>query len=899
MLKIKSKDYDLSSLFQYDLLREILLSLAEFQNDINSEIKSLRNYNKIQDIRLSRLEEKNDIIFDPSEFNINISNYESSPIYEAFSDDKNKEDKDKDKDKDEKNEEEISKDKDDKNIFGEGEKDDDDDDEEGPKKKKTKSKFDNLLNVNKNTNKINNISSNNNNNLNNLNNVGNMGNIDSSSTSTSQATSQLNLDLIRNMMKNIRENTEKITELESQLSKSIERQLKKSKEDLKKDANNQILEFKSTFNIFDNRINEIMKKNSEQDKIIEDLSVKSSNFDIFNMFRDSGDGSVDMAKVLVKALEEKVFKKFELVDLRYKQESNEFIKIKKAVENMNPVLEKCEREINDLKDGEQKIKEDIDNIKELIETNNKKYNGLIEDNKNEFNQMIVSLKNDFETLIKEKDNDLNNKIREGLKNVNSSDMNSKDHSKLNMYDEDTISMMEKKINDVRKKTNDLDNTFRCYMKDFDINEIKKEIKDLQSDMEQKLTRDSLKELYNLHLSDAGEISEIREHISTLFDDMRKNAKSTTVLTNKLESVVGSVLSLQERKIGPQKQIIDFSKYVDNTKLNDVINSFNNKIEKIYGEIDSLRRDLTEMEIESKEYEKKDRVNRLEDDVYKHLNETKSSLHKAKMELNKLIRGIELQIKSLTEEVKQKQDAYSWILGKQPLKCFNCATCEANIRNENPSEEYISWNKYPAQHNKNARFGRGFSHMLQMMTYDFLNNDNNKNNTKEQYVPLADDFNGNEQNSNISNKNNNSQIIENIKYSTHSKIAQIERSASNILNKHRRKEIGKLSVPKNSGKLKLPKMIENKKSKNEEIDDEKHNINANESYNERVLSNDNESPSIIKIIKKKGNTNINSYINSPKNVYNISKDIHQNNSNSRQKSVDNQYDKRFSQTIPIP
>ena len=93
MITIKSKDYDLSSLFRVDLLREILLSLAEYQNDINSEIASLKNYNKIQDIRLSRLEEKNEIKFDPTEFKINISNYESTPIYQGISDNKNKEEK--------------------------------------------------------------------------------------------------------------------------------------------------------------------------------------------------------------------------------------------------------------------------------------------------------------------------------------------------------------------------------------------------------------------------------------------------------------------------------------------------------------------------------------------------------------------------------------------------------------------------------------------------------------------------------------------------------------------------------------------------------------------------------------------------------------------------------------
>ena len=182
------------------------------------------------------------------------------------------------------------------------------------------------------------------------------------------------------------------------------------------------------------------------------------------MFRDSGDGSVDMAKVLVKALEEKVFKKFELVDLRYKQEANEIMKVKKTMENMHPLVEKCEREINDLREGEQKLKEDIDNLKELIETNNKKYDGLIDENKNDINQKIEELKNNMEKMIKENDNNLDNKIKECLKNVKTNKEDNNDSNKLNIYDDDSISIIEKKLSDLRKRTNDLDNSFKLFMK---------------------------------------------------------------------------------------------------------------------------------------------------------------------------------------------------------------------------------------------------------------------------------------------------------------------------------------------------------------------------------------------------------------------------------------------------
>ena len=90
------------------------------------------------------------------------------------------------------------------------------------------------------------------------------------------------------------------------------------------------------------------------------------------MFRDSGDGSVDIAKVLVRALEEKTFKKFELLDMRYKNDANELLKEKKIIENLKPIIERSEREIKELKENEIKTKEDIENFIEQTKIKYKK-----------------------------------------------------------------------------------------------------------------------------------------------------------------------------------------------------------------------------------------------------------------------------------------------------------------------------------------------------------------------------------------------------------------------------------------------------------------------------------------------------------------------------------------------
>ena len=161
----------------------------------------------------------------------------------------------------------------------------------------------------------------------------------------SQQNSELNLELIAEMMKKIRENTENIANLEGNINKQIEKQLRNNNMQFLKDIKNELLENKSTLTIIDNRINEVYQKSEEHDKLIEDLTIKSSNLDIFKMVQDSGDGSVDMAKLLVKSLEERVFKKFEIIDLRYKQEAGEIMRSKKNVENLTIKNEKNEVDI--------------------------------------------------------------------------------------------------------------------------------------------------------------------------------------------------------------------------------------------------------------------------------------------------------------------------------------------------------------------------------------------------------------------------------------------------------------------------------------------------------------------------------------------------------------------------
>ena len=891
MINIKSKEYNLSALFQYDLLRDILLSLAEYQNDIQSEILKLKNQANYHEIRISNLEEKNEIKINPADFDINITNIESPKNVENSvnidtspkEEKQNKEEEIKKEEikKNEKLEETKETDKNKKEQKTRDNQYDEEDKIPGSRRRKRLSvRFGALINDN--------ISA----------------NFPSNNSSQSQNNANLNLEFIAEMMKKIRENTEKIDNIESEINKLVEKHLKKRTGQFQKDIRNEILENKSTFTVLDNRINELYQKSEEHDKLIDDLAVKSSNFDIFKMVQDSGDGSIDMSKILVKSLEERVFKKFEIVDLRYKQEAGEIMRSKKNLENLNILAEKNDREINDLKEGEIKLKEEFENLKNLVDSNTKKYDELIKEKENNQNGSIEDLKNELEKRINEMEDQLKNQMKEGMNNKQKNEGEKEGiNDEKNKYDEEIINLLEKKFGDLRKKTNDLDNSFKLFIKDLDIDEIKKNIKDLKFELEQKLTKESLKELYNLHLSDVDEIGDLREQFSAVKEDAKKNSKNITVLTNKMELVLGNLVTLKENKSGPQKQLFDLSKYLEVEKFMDANKKYNRKFEKIIEELESLRRDLTEVQAQEKYFEKKERIDRLEEDIFNQLNERKNTCIKNKNDLLKQIKNLEMQIKALNEEMKQKQDADSWILAKQPMKCFNCASCEANIKNEIPSEEFISWNKYPIpnKNDNNNRFGRGFSHMLQMMTSDLINNiDNNTNlnNIKEEDINYGN---------NLKNSSNNiSQNNENYKNMAQTKIATIEKSSNILVSKNIKREMGKSSVPKNLGRFKLPKMPEgNKKLKNEEsipnYDEEKNNIYGN---NELVYLSDNEnrSPKIIKITKKHVNQNIiNGYITPNQKInYNKKNEIRPSSSKKRNSRIEvNNVNKNFSQTIPIP
>ena len=822
--------------------KQIEITMSPVTNNNNETVKRFENDNKNVNTNVN---DDNDDNKNEKEENTNFDDKEKDK------DDKDKDDKDKDnKDKDDKdkdNKNKDDKDKDNKNKEINEDKNETKVDKSSPKEEyrkiekntespTTKTEKRQIIDKRKiPLHKINIINTNSNNQSNNN-------------------SSQIPPDLIRNMAKQIKDNKKRIVDLEKKLMNEIKNHSDSLKKDYQKMIKDHILENNSEFNNINTKIEELFTIKEDLESKMEDCIAKCSTIDIYNMFKDSGDGTVDAAKVLVKALEEKVFKKLEFVDMRYKKDAVDNLKTKNNVDNLLPNFEKMKQNIDKIIENLEKNNEEVDNNKREFDEQKNEINNIIDD-KNDILKNIENLKNDIDNIINTKLNDLDKKIEDLKKNSNDG---TKELFKIGFgnqgIDEEMIQMMEKKISDLRKKTNDIENTMK--LKNKDMEEIQNEVKDIKVILDKKISREDLKELYNLHLSDVDEINDLKDNSGMTFDEIRKAKNEITNILQKIDNINGNIVLLQNsNSSGSSVPIINFDKYVDQQKFTDTLKPILKEIEKIDRDINSLIRNVDEYESIFNSMVKIDRVNRLEDDMITKLNEYKAIFTKKfvdKAEFAKVMKQMEIQIKSLDIENK-KSDGDSWLMAKQPVGCFNCASCEANIKNVNPSSEYISWNKYPHQ-DKIYRMGQGFSHMLQMMTSEFVKSIGN-----------AEKDNGDESSSRNFNNlaiNNNITFDKNLFNTDNS-----ERKSASVLKINNKEQISEevlkkinnynLYSSKGKGKVQLPRVLKFKKKlklKNDTVNDvpvsDDDYTGRNNDSIERELKDNNTSPKILKILKKK-------------------------------------------------
>ena len=96
---------------------------------------------------------------------------------------------------------------------------------------------------------------------------------------------------------------------------------------------------------------------------------------------------------------------------------------------------------------------------------------------------------------------------------------------------------------------------------------------------------------------------------------------------KIEIFQGNLILLQNSAGKPGfKKIFDFSKYVEQQKLTDTINPITRQIENILKELESIRRDMNEIEVTNKDYNK-NAINKFEEESTNKMNEFRAYIQK--------------------------------------------------------------------------------------------------------------------------------------------------------------------------------------------------------------------------------------------------------------------------------
>ena len=702
-MNIDNNQYDLSELFQFDLLKNILLNITTEQKKLRDELNELKSANKNGN--------ENNI------YNLYGLEYELNNEKNENENKKNKNIKGNN-DNNKLNIEEINKDiNNNKNIRDENIEIENDNEYA---KKNLKDKL-----SNKYSDKINNTSR----------------------------------DTYLFFIKETQTLAEKINNLENKLTSDFENKINKIETETKKNMNSLIEENKSKYEKLDEQLNNIMRNNAEQDKKIESCILKYNSIDIFNALKDTKDGSnIDATKAMIKILEEKVFQKFQFIEDQNKEFFENITKLIKSNDNNNMQLEKFQKSINDIKYIEiVQVKEHFRKNLTKFERKNEDIINLLSKIEKGLSTKIFNTEKNILEIFEEKDKILNNNketMNEFQNNLidiqNELDKFKKKQDEIN---KDITKDIEEKFNMHSKNLNSIETKLKQIDFTYEVKQFDKDIKEIKNTLKEKITYDNLNDLYKLQANDAEDISNIRKNFLSLQDDIKKCIINYEKMSPKVDAFIEYLIDKKNRK-KPKKDNIDINQIVTKDDYEETVKLFTRKIESIFMEIDSFKRNLDDIKLEQNLYEKKDMIIKINEQIHNDIEDNKLKIQKNRNELYKHIKTIEIDIKSLWNELKKKESSDSWLLAKNPIKCFNCASCNNDIKVDSPKEEYIHWKRILPT-NRSYNQGKGYSHILEKMSNGLINNNDEKNDSKIDISNQDKDI----KNNSTYNINNSTQIEE--------------------------------------------------------------------------------------------------------------------------------------------
>ena len=428
--------------------------------------------------------------------------------------------------------------------------------------------------------------------------------------------------------------------------------------------------------------NEIYDKENESiKKDLEDIKVKVKDFDIYEIFKEIklDEGSIDAAKALVLILEQKVFKKTELIDDKIKRIENEVNKIEvenKSTKNMAEILklssEDIKRMIKNLEELENKnaeetlgILNDINDFKNEYKKNNINVDQKLNDLNNEKNKMLDKMNKKLSNLEK-KYNELDDCLSKYQESQKSEEIASATlFKKLKHEFNEVVKELKRKDSDLEKEIEKLKANPEFFRLQEKVAKIDKELS-LKTDSKDFLDLKEKMSVQNLNLSN------LRDNIDRVADIANKGKNDIAFVLKRLETLSAAQVStrtLLDELIGKQQEFVfDSSKYLEISAFNKLLTSIQkekDKQEQNFKDIHKLLKNMSEV---MKTKSSSEDMKAYEEILNNKLEELKIySIRRFadKIDNNRNIKFLDSQIRHIIDVyIKKMSKPESWLIAKK-------------------------------------------------------------------------------------------------------------------------------------------------------------------------------------------------------------------------------------------
>lgn len=408
------------------------------------------------------------------------------------------------------------------------------------------------------------------------------------------------------------------------------------------------------------------------------------------------------------ALEQKIFKKFDLLDTKLKQLDDDINESKYSIKTNVNSIDKNASNIYDISKSLGELKSNFEN--------------LLSANMTKFSTMQRELEQHLQDAI-DKLNQSNNDLINQLKELEEQKRSAFETQFALLAQKNTEAM--NCIKESNKKINDLESSIHKIGDELGIENIIKRITQLEEQMKTCVHVDDF-EIAKTELENIKTVqTALQEFKQQQCDTNDRRYHDIFTINKRLETFNNMLLLLQTEnsKHDKSRSIEIKGGTAEVSFFNEALKGINIQLTCLQKDCDEFRRHFTDiLPLMGKLASIKDLKN-LEDVLKTMLDEYKLMASKRfadKIETQKSLKLLDTQIKHLIADYLKKNDkGDNWMLAAKPVGGYKCASCESYLGELNNKWEYLPWNKYPTRDfvDKSYRMGNGFSRMLEKLNLD--------------------------------------------------------------------------------------------------------------------------------------------------------------------------------------